>query len=105
MGKMEVAVQEQFAAGKAMEASTSARTQACAVQSGVNGAAGTSQAAIEPPFARVNTVVSNSPADQAGLQAGDRITKFGYVNWMNHERLSKVAQEVQQNENVSMMEK
>ena len=108
MSKMEIAVQEQFAAGKTMEASATAGTRAAtATQSGVNGAVGTTggvaAAALEPPFARVNSVVPASPADQAGLHAGDRITKFGYVNWTNHERLSKVAQVVQQNENVSIV--
>ncbi|KAL2869821.1 putative 26S proteasome non-ATPase regulatory subunit Nas2 [Aspergillus lucknowensis] len=51
-----------------------------------------------PPFAKVNSVVSGSPADQAGLQAGDTIRSFGSVNWQNHERLSKVAEAVQQSE-------
>ncbi|KAL4780604.1 hypothetical protein BJX76DRAFT_337621 [Aspergillus varians] len=50
------------------------------------------------PFAKVNSVVSGSPADQAGLQSGDSIRSFGTVNWLNHERLSKVAEAVQQNE-------
>jgi len=57
-----------------------------------------STAGIEAPFAKVNSVVPSSPADAAGLKAGDKITKFGYINWMNHEKLSKVAQVVQQNE-------
>jgi 26S proteasome non-ATPase regulatory subunit 9 len=51
-------------------------------------------------FAKVNTVVPGSPADQAGLKAGDVIRSFGNVNWLNHERLSKVAETVQQNEGV-----
>ncbi|KAA8649717.1 putative 26S proteasome non-ATPase regulatory subunit Nas2 [Aspergillus tanneri] len=50
------------------------------------------------PFATVNSVVSASPADQAGLKTGDTICNFGNVNWMNHERLTKVADLVQQNE-------
>ena len=29
------------------------------------------------------------------------MTRFGYIDWTNHERLSKVAHVVQQNENVS----
>lgn len=61
-------------------------------------AAGTS---VLTPFAKVNSVVPGSPAGQAGLQAGDLIRSFGTVNWLNHERLSKVAEFVQQNEGVS----
>ncbi|OQD82480.1 hypothetical protein PENANT_c021G01897 [Penicillium antarcticum] len=49
-------------------------------------------------FAKVNSVVPGSPADQAGLKAGDVIRSFGNINWLNHERLSKVAETVQQNE-------
>lgn len=52
------------------------------------------------PFAKVNTVESGSPADQAGLKMGDMIRAFGSVHWLNHERLSKVAETVQQNEGV-----
>jgi 26S proteasome non-ATPase regulatory subunit 9 len=55
------------------------------------------------PFAKVNTVVSGSPADQAGLKAGDVIRSFGSVNWLNHERLTKVAETVQQNEGVCIL--
>ena len=58
---------------------------------------------VETPFARVNSVVAGSPADRAGLQAGDAIRRFGNVNWMNHEKLSKVAETVQRNEGVSNM--
>ena len=103
MRKLEVAVQEAFATGKAPEvpaATTStAASRAPAVQA--EPAAASSGAVIEPPFARVNTVASNSPADQAGMLAGDKVTRFGTANWTNHERLSKVAQVVQTNENVS----
>ena len=54
----------------------------------------------ETPFAKVNSVVAGSPADDAGLRAGDRIRAFGTVNWMNHEKLSKVAGVVQRSEGV-----
>jgi 26S proteasome non-ATPase regulatory subunit 9 len=57
-------------------------------------------AAIEAPFAKVNSVVADSPAATAGLQVGDTITKFGWVDWTNHERLSRVAEAVSQNEGV-----
>lgn len=58
-------------------------------------------AALEPPFAKVNSVVTGSPADEAGLKVGDSITKFGWVDWTNHERLGRVAEAVSQNEGVS----
>ena len=57
--------------------------------------------ALEAPFAKVNSVVAGSPADSAGLKAGDNITKFGWVDWTNHEKLSRVAEAVSQNEGVS----
>lgn len=57
--------------------------------------------ALEAPFARVNSVVAGSPADDAGLKTGDSITKFGWVDWTNHERLGRVAEAVSQNEGVS----
>ncbi|GAQ45302.1 putative 26S proteasome regulatory subunit [Aspergillus tubingensis] len=50
------------------------------------------------PFAKVNSVVPGSPADQAGLRVGDTVREFGSANWLNHERLSKVAEIVQQSE-------
>lgn len=93
MGKLEVAVQEQFAAAKTAESRISEQVQS------TEGAAATS--AIEPPFARVNSVTPRSPADLAGLKAGDRVVRFGTANWTNHERLSRVAVVVQENENVS----
>ncbi|KAF1914218.1 hypothetical protein BDU57DRAFT_519085 [Ampelomyces quisqualis] len=55
-------------------------------------------APLEAPFARVNSVVAGSPAESAGLRVGDAITKFGWVDWTNHERLSRVAEAVSQNE-------
>ncbi|KAK4541871.1 hypothetical protein LTR36_007235 [Oleoguttula mirabilis] len=109
MAKLETAVQEQFAAGKVMDVSATARTQAQAAQSDTFGAGNSGSsatpAAIEPPFAKVNTVVPNSPAEQAGLKVGDKVTKFGSVNYTNHERLSRVAQVVQQNENHTILVK
>ncbi|CAO2657837.1 Nn.00g070970.m01.CDS01 [Neocucurbitaria sp. VM-36] len=57
-------------------------------------------AALEAPFAKVNSVVAGSPADSAGLRVGDTVTKFGWVDWTNHERLSRVAEAVSQNEGI-----
>lgn len=56
---------------------------------------------LEQPFAKVNSVVENSPAATAGLKAGDLIRSFGYVNRSNHDNLRKVAECVQGNEGVS----
>lgn len=53
---------------------------------------------MEEPFAKVNTVALGSPAERAGLKAGDEIRVFGYVNKLNHDHLKKVAECVQGNE-------
>ena len=55
---------------------------------------------LEPPFAKVNSVVDGSPAADAGLQAGDQIRTFGYVNHANHDGLKKVGECVAGNEGV-----
>lgn len=57
---------------------------------------------FDEPFAKVNTVVNNSPAETAGLRPGDLIRNFGYVNNSNHDGLKKVAECVQGNEDVSI---
>ncbi|KIH88501.1 26S proteasome non-ATPase regulatory subunit 9 [Sporothrix brasiliensis 5110] len=54
--------------------------------------------ALEPPFAKVNSVVHGSPAADAGLQGGDQIRSFGYVNHANHDGLKKVGECVAGNE-------
>ncbi|CBX97832.1 similar to 26S proteasome non-ATPase regulatory subunit 9 [Plenodomus lingam JN3] len=59
-------------------------------------------AALEAPFAKVNSVVADSPAEAAGLKVGDTIIKFGWVDWTNHERLSRVAEIVSQNEGIPL---
>ncbi|KAK3900287.1 ras family-domain-containing protein [Staphylotrichum tortipilum] len=56
---------------------------------------------LDQPFAKVNTVVDNSPAATAGLNPGDLIRNFGYVNLENNDGLKKVAECVQGNEGVS----
>ena len=58
-------------------------------------------AALDLPFAKVNTVVPGSPAESAGLTAGDEIRNFGYVNRSNNDGLRRVADCVQGNEGVS----
>ncbi|OAR01653.1 hypothetical protein LLEC1_05013, partial [Akanthomyces lecanii] len=53
---------------------------------------------LDQPFAKVNSVAANSPAELAGLKAGDEIRNFGYVNRANHDGLKKVADCVQGSE-------
>ncbi|KHJ33240.1 putative 26s proteasome non-atpase regulatory subunit 9 [Erysiphe necator] len=50
-----------------------------------------------PPFAKVNSVVENSPAASAGLQIGDLIKSFSYVNITNHDGLKRLSECVQGN--------
>ena len=56
---------------------------------------------LEAPFAKVNSVATGSPAETAGLKAGDQIRNFGYVNHTNHDGLRRVGECVQGNEDVS----
>jgi hypothetical protein len=57
---------------------------------------------LGPAFAKVNSVVAGSPAETAGLKAGDEIRNFGYVNNTNHDGLKRVGECVQGNEGVSL---
>ncbi|KAK6842409.1 pdz/dhr/glgf [Apiospora arundinis] len=60
---------------------------------------------LDEPFAKVNSVVPGSPADSAGLKAGDEIRNFGYVNRANHDNLKKVAECVQGNQGQNVLVK
>ena len=95
MSKIEVGLHEHHAAYQATNPPASDSTQTA----GVSGT--TAHGTLDTPFAKVNSVVDGSPADQAGLKVGDFIRKFGNVNFMNHEKLSKVAETVQRNQGVS----
>jgi 26S proteasome regulatory subunit N4 len=52
------------------------------------------------PFARVNSVAPSSPADDAGLKAGDKVVDFGPIHSENHQNLQKIAEVVQRSEGV-----
>lgn len=60
---------------------------------------------LDEPFAKVNSVVENSPAETAGLKAGDLIRNFGYVNKSNNDNLRKVTECVQANEEQNILVK
>ncbi|KAK1752401.1 ras family-domain-containing protein [Echria macrotheca] len=60
---------------------------------------------LDRPFAKVNSVVDNSPALTAGLKPGDLIRSFGYVNVDNHDNLRRVAECVQANEGQNILVK
>lgn len=67
----------------------------------VNGDKSQNPNDIEPIFAIISEVFRGAPAETAGLKVDDRILRFGNINWMNHEKLSKVAETVHRNEGVS----
>ncbi|KAF2793484.1 26S proteasome non-ATPase regulatory subunit 9 [Melanomma pulvis-pyrius CBS 109.77] len=69
---------------------------------GASAISSSTPAALEAPFAKVNSVVAGSPADSAGLKVGDSITKFGWVDWTNHDKLGRVAEAVSQNEGIPL---
>ncbi|KAK3831096.1 MAG: proteasome 26S non-ATPase subunit 9 [Linnemannia gamsii] len=62
----------------------------------------TDEAALErslPPFARVNSVAPDSPAQEAGLVQGDKIVVFGTVNANTSNTLPTLSAHVQSREN------
>lgn len=59
-------------------------------------------APVHISFALVDEVVANSPASSAGLIVGDTIVEFGHLHVGNNERLKRLANVVQMNENVSI---
>jgi 26S proteasome non-ATPase regulatory subunit 9 len=102
MAKVERGIHAHFASIRQNEgASAALSVQEPTTPLGVVGEAVTLQNEfLETPFARVNSVMVESPAAQAGMKVGDEIRSFGSVNWMNHENLSKVAELVQRSEGV-----
>ena len=99
MDKIEVGLHDHFASMASSQAQP-----ARAPGSGTSTASSSAPSAadvLEVPFATVNSVAPGSPAEVAGLQIGDGIRRFGHVNWLNHEKLSRVAETVQRNEQVS----
>lgn len=95
MKRIEEEVHAHFAETPARDGDTSS-TEAPTVPSASDRSATSS----EIPFANVNSVVPSSPADAAGMKAGDHVVRFGTVNWMNNDKLAKLAEVVTQNEGV-----
>jgi 26S proteasome non-ATPase regulatory subunit 9 len=95
MARIEIAVQEQFAS-LASEPTTTFPTRPAVTPPAREATA----PEPETPFATIDDITAHSPAELAGLKIGDKIVRFGLVNWLNHERLRKVAQVVSQNEGV-----
>jgi 26S proteasome non-ATPase regulatory subunit 9 len=61
--------------------------------------AGSSMPAALVPFSTVDSVAPDSPAEEAGLKAGDRVKKFGPVDYTDSRGLARVAEVVRENEN------
>ena len=99
MSKIELGLHEQHAAYWAANPPSAPESSQSETR---NENTATNQGPLGTPFAIVNSVVAGSPADRAGLKAGDQIRTFGDVNWLNHEKLSKVAEIVQRNQGVSL---
>lgn len=101
MSKIETAVHEQFSR-LASQGSTRTTEVPSRPAPAAASQAATTAASTRPniPFAKVNSVVAQSPSALAGLEVGDEVIQFGTVNWENHDNLRKVAEAVQNSENV-----
>jgi predicted metalloprotease with PDZ domain len=60
----------------------------------------TTAAVAGPAFALVNTVADASPAQRAGLEAGDRLVQLGPLDAGNHRGLAALAEVTAAHENV-----
>ena len=99
MSHIEKGLHEHHARLQEQQSQANATPSGQGAQAAASGS--TAPPALEPPFAKVNSVVAGSPAEAAGLQVGDNITKFGWVDWTNHDKLARLTQVVSQNEGVS----
>ena len=104
MSRIETGLHEHFATSKEPNTATGDSTQAKSSNTVPirqdRGSAAASEDRAGAAFAKVNSVMAGSPADQAGLKAGDEVISFGDVNWLNHEKLARVARTVQRREGV-----
>lgn len=100
MNRIEKGLHAHHAALQAAQANGTAPAATTSAAALATASSASSALSFEAPFARVNSVVSGSPADQAGLRAGDSVLRFGHVDCMNHEKLSKVGELVARSEGV-----
>ncbi|KAI9835453.1 MAG: hypothetical protein M1819_002371 [Sarea resinae] len=105
MSRIEVGLHDHFASLPATETHLERDDAVAARDPHLPARSDPSPSLIETPFAKVNSVEPGSPAAEAGLKVGDEIRRFGSINWINHEKLTKVAQEVQRNEGRPIMVK
>jgi 26S proteasome non-ATPase regulatory subunit 9 len=101
MNKLEIAVQEEFSA----RAAAAAQSSTLPTRAGASLSSGRSRPEEDTPptpFARVVEVTAGSPAAEAALESGDRVIKFGDVDWLNHDNLGKLAELVGQSEGVCL---
>ncbi|RDI82830.1 hypothetical protein Vi05172_g7192 [Venturia inaequalis] len=95
MSRLEVVIQQRFADMASEPAPAATSSTSVPVHSSTPQSA---QATSSTPFAKVNAVLSGSPAADSGLQVGDEVTRLGSATWLNHDKLSKVAEIVAQSE-------
>jgi 26S proteasome non-ATPase regulatory subunit 9 len=67
-------------------ATAESRRSSAAQQSNA-GATSTAESTPTEPFAVIDAVASNSPAQEAGLKVGDQVVEFGSINHTNHRNL------------------
>ncbi|KAH8815213.1 26S proteasome non-ATPase-like protein regulatory subunit 9 [Xylogone sp. PMI_703] len=104
MAVIEIHIHEHFAKQAQDPATEEASTGRHLVNQGLQDIPSVQQV-LSPRFARVNSVAVGSPAETAGLRAGDEIRNFGYVNHTNHDGLKRVGECVQGNEGRDVMVK
>lgn len=95
-------VVKQFSSAKPNGSAPPTATTSTSAPRHTNGSHGESQPIPAVVFAVVNTVAPNSPAESAGLVAGDHIVQFGSLNAGNHDGLKKLPTVVHEGQEVKL---